>query len=464
MIRTKVIAFIIVISFIFSGLLVHKIFAFDCLQLTPTSTPAQKQLCQNELTQIEAQLADLLKKQQRQQKQTGTLKGDVDYLTAQINALKTKIKARSLAIAKLKVDINDKVKKINVLSNKIEKERQSLAQLLRNTNEFDSQNISYLILSDSSISEFYSDLESYNTIKKAIKTSVDTINGVKTETEVQKKDLEVKRDAETDAKVELESAQKKVAQSESEKKQLLAISKQKEASYQALANEKKARANKIRSALFSLAGVAQKIEFGTALDYANYAKQKTSIDSAFLLAIITQESNLGANVGSCYVKDTATGNGEGANTGTPKIRVMHPTRDIPIFMKITEKLGLDYSTTRVSCWQPAYTKSGAPSGWGGAMGPAQFIPSTWVGYTNVLKNILGHEANPWVPQDAFMASAKFLTDLGAVGNSASAQIRAACKYYGTGGSTCSYGRSVMKLKTKIQGDIDYINQYGVSKN
>ena len=97
------------------------------------------------------------------------------------------------------------------------------------------------------------------------------------------------------------------------------------------------------------------------------------------------------------------------------------------------------------------------------MGPAQFIPSTWVGYESVLKGLLGHEANPWVPQDAFMASARFLTDLGAVGNSASAQIRAACKYYGTGGSTCSYGRSVMGLKAKIQGDIDYINQYGVSK-
>jgi hypothetical protein len=50
----------------------------------------------------------------------------------------------------------------------------------------------------------------------------------------------------------------------------------------------------------------------------------------------------------------------------------------------------------------------------------------------------------------------YLTDLGAVGTSASAQSRAACKYYGTGGSSCSYSRSVMKLKSSIQANIDLL--------
>ena len=34
---------------------------------------------------------------------------------------------------------------------------------------------------------------------------------------------------------------------------------------------------------------------------------------------------------------------------------------------------------------------------------------------------------------------------------------------GTGGSTCSYGRSVQTLKNSIQSDIDYLNQYGTVK-
>ena len=44
---------------------------------------------------------------------------------------------------------------------------------------------------------------------------------------------------------------------------------------------------------------------------------KTTIDPAFLLAIITQESKLGANVGQCYLSDPDTGAGVGKNTGTP---------------------------------------------------------------------------------------------------------------------------------------------------
>src|SRR3989344_8371153 len=79
--------------------------ALDCLTLTSSSSKADKDYCRNELAQIEAQLADLLAKQAEQQKKTGTLKGDVEYLQSQINALKTKIKARALVISQLQVDI-----------------------------------------------------------------------------------------------------------------------------------------------------------------------------------------------------------------------------------------------------------------------------------------------------------------------------------------------------------------------
>ena len=41
---------------------------FDCMKLTQSSTDAQKQYCKTELAKIEAELADLIKKQQAQQK------------------------------------------------------------------------------------------------------------------------------------------------------------------------------------------------------------------------------------------------------------------------------------------------------------------------------------------------------------------------------------------------------------
>src|SRR3989338_1844837 len=252
------------VSFLlFSGLLIFPLVrgeaAFDCLKLTPSSSESDKNYCKNELSQIEAELAKLLDLQKQQQKQTGTLTGDVNYLNSQINALKAKIKARGLVIAQLKINITEKAKTINSLSSKIEREYESLAQLLRNTNEYDNENIVHLILSDDNLSNFYNDLESYTSLKAAVKDSVDMIKGVKQETEVAKQDLEKKQNAETDAKAELESAQKKVAVSEAEKRQLLSISQQTEAAYQKLAAEKKARADRIRSALFPLANTSQKI-------------------------------------------------------------------------------------------------------------------------------------------------------------------------------------------------------------
>ncbi|MBP9711476.1 MAG: lytic murein transglycosylase [Candidatus Pacebacteria bacterium] len=453
--KTIVFIFIFSIMLITAGYLaIPKAFAVDCLNITPSSSNSDKDYCRNELTQIENQLAELIAKQKEQQKQTGTLKGDVDYLTSQINALKTKIKARALVIAQLKVSITEKSKQIGSLNAKIEREHESIAQLIRNTNEFDNANILHVVLGDESISDFYSDLESYSTIKEAVKVSVDNIKGIKSDTEVAKKDLEAKQDAETDAKAELESAQKKVAQSEADKKKLLQISKNQEAAYQKLAAEKKAQADKIRSALFSLAGISQKIEFGTALLYANDVSKKTGVDPAFLLAILTQESNLGSNVGQCYLTDSTGPNiGYGKNIKTGKVwtNLMKPTRDVEPFLAITSRLNLNPYNTAVSC------PIAGVAGYGGAMGPAQFIPSTWQLFASRLKAILGYEANPWAPKDAFMASGMYLTDLGAVGTSESAQKKAACRYYGSGGSSCSYGNSVAKLRATIQANIDLLS-------
>lgn len=432
----------------------HKAEAVDCLAITPSSSQSDKDICRSELANIEAELEDLIKKQEAQKKNTGTLTGDVNYLNSQINALKTKIKGRALAIAQLKVSIKEKSSKIEDLSDKIENQYESLAQLIKNTNDLDNGNIIHLLLSNDNISDFYSDVESYSSLKEAIKVSVDEIKGVKTNVEEEKKDLEQKQDAETDAKAELETAQKKTAQAEAEKKKLLSLSKQKEVEYQKLAAEKKAKADKIRRALFQLAGTSQKIDFGTALKYANEANKLLNIEPAFLLAILRQESNLGSNVGRCYLTDISGPKaGYGINRSTGKIwtNLMKPTRDIEPFLAITDRLGLNPLETAVSC------PVAGIAGYGGAMGPAQFIPSTWKIFENRLKALLGYDASPWEPRDAFMASAMYLTDLGATGTSASAQSKAACKYYGTGGSTCSYSRSVMKYKAEIQANIDLLS-------
>lgn len=453
----KNVAVFAVILFIFLDFGIQKTHAaFDCLTLTTSSSQSDRDYCQNELTQIEAELNNLLALQKQQQAQTGTLTGDVNYLTSQINALKTKIKARALVVAQLKVNITEKTNTISTLSDQIDADHASLAQLIRKINKVDDQSLASIVLSNQDLSDFYNDLESYISISQEVKKAADVISGVKDQTEVAKQDLQTQQNAEIDAKAELESAQKSVAKSEADKQQLLAISKQSEAEYQKLATEKKIQADKIRNALFPLANTSQKIEFGTALAYANEAQKLTGIDPAFLLAILTQESNLGSNVGQCYLTDQATGAGVGKNTGTIFPNVMKPMSqtgrkgDVEDFLRITSQLGVMWNLTAVSC------PIAGSGGYGGAMGPAQFIPTTWALFENRLKTMLGRGVSPWQPEDAFMASSLYLTDLGGIGTSVSAQNRAACKYYGSGGSSCSYSQSVQKLKATIQANIDLL--------
>lgn len=443
--------FILIFMFVFSKSVA--LAAPNCLLISPESSEADKDICKKELAQIEAELADLLEKQKIQQKNSGTLQGDVAYLNSQIKALQTKVKARALAIAQLKVAIKEKVATIGKLSEKIEKQHASIAQLLRNTNDFDNESFVHLILSDSTLSDFYSDLESYASIKQAVKVSVDQLRGIKSETETEKQDLEKKQNAEADAKADLENAQKKTSQSEAEKKQLLAISKNKEEEYKKLAAEKKAKADKIRSALFPLRDSAA-IPFGTALTYAEAAQKKTGVRPAFVLAILQQESNLGANVGSCVITNLSTGETKGVNSGTVFANGIHPTRDLPLLQQIVESVGRNPLTTRVSC--PL-----ASGGYGGAMGPAQFIPSTWNMMKSRVANALGKNVpDPWNPQDAIMASSFLLSDNGASGGGYTAERTAALKYFAGGNwakpGNAFYGDQVMSRVAKIQSDIDLL--------
>ena len=393
----------------------------------------------------EINLQDALVKSK--QTEGATLKRDVDILNAQIQKTKLSIKSRDIAISGLSEDIRTKNKTITVYSAKIDRERDSLAALLRRTDELDSYSLAEVALSDKPLSEFFADVDAFQYVEEAIGQSIAEVGVAKKITEEAKTALEEKKDKETDIRYQKELEKKFLAAKETEKARVLKVTKGQEAAYKKVLQEKQAKAASIRAALFALRDSGE-IPFGQAYDYAKIVSQKTGIRPAFLLAIFMQESGFGKNQGSCYLKDPLTGSGVGKNTGTPFADVMKPGRDVKPFLNLTEKLGRDPYTTPVSCPQQA--------GYGGAMGPAQFIPSTWKIFEKRLESALGHFANPWSPKDAFMASGMYLTDLGAVGDSVSAQNRAACKYYGSGGSSCSYSKSVQKLKNKIQDDIDLL--------
>ncbi len=419
------------------------------------TTPTKEAQLQSELDTINQEIAGLGNTITTLKGEGQSLDRDIKLLNANINKANLNIKAKNLQIARLGDGIADKARTVRSIAQRIEREKQSLAQLVRKTNELDQATFAEMLLSGEDLSAFFQDLDSFDAIRAGLKNSAEALKSAKEENEAAQEALEARQQAEADAKAELERNKKLVEKNEAEKKQLLSITKNKEKEYSKVLADRKKRAAEIRAALFALRDSGE-IPFGKAYDYAVAVSAKTGIRPAFLLAVFMQESSFGKNQGSCILKNTTTGAGVGAKSGTVFQKVMNPTRDVPHFLKITAALGKDPFETRVSCPQEV--------GWGGAMGAAQFIPSTWVLFEDRITAALGTDAaDPWNARDAFMAAGMYLTDLGAKPGSYSAERDAACRYFS--GRKCSqsswaatYGSQVMTKSEHIQSTmIDPLN-------
>lgn len=441
------------------GLLIVFLFTFI---LVPARSEAQT-ACTNQIegktrAQLEAELevcnqeiAKWTETLNKTKKDSASFTTEIAALTAKINAAQANIKGKNIAIANLTKDIAKKQSEIVVLDSRIAKGKKAIADILRKTNNLNSFSLVEAMFSDKDLSEFFVDIDTYASAQQSLQNLFDELRGVKALTEAQKAELNKKREAEAAARAALEKSKKEVEINQAEKKTLLAINKTREKTYEQVVADRQAKAAQIKAKLFPLRD-AGAIPFGTALQYAETASKQTGVRPAFILAILQQESNLGANVGSCLITNLTTGETKGVNTGRIFTNGIHPTRDLPLLQSILSKLGRNPLETRVSC------PIAGVGGYGGAMGPAQFIPSTWNLLESRISSAVGRTPDPWNPADAIMASAMLLADLGASTQDYTNERTAACKYYS--GKNCysgsranvglKYGNQVMSRASNIQ--------------
>lgn len=414
-------------------------------------TPEEKARLQAEYDQLQKEIAEWQKILDDTRAKKNTIQGDVTALDAQIKKAQKEIQQRNLTITTLTSEIQEKSAHISTLEQKLAAGREALAKLMRQKNEVETVPLAILALSSQDLSKFFSEVEAIDTINKDLQRHFDELRGVKAETEKEKQALAERKDKEFDARYEVQVKQSQIKANQDEKKELLAVTKTQEQSYQAVLSERQKRAQEIRNALFELRDSAG-ISFQSALEYATAAEAATGVRAAFILGILRQESNLGVNVGQCLLVNADTGSGKGKNTGTVLKNVMHATRDVPPFLDLMSRLGQDPYNTPVSCPQSV--------GYGGAMGPSQFIASTWKLYEKRLAAALGVDiADPWVARHAVMATALYLKDLRADRGTPSAEREAAARYYA--GSAwqsrgLGYASSVLNFATKYQTDIDFL--------
>jgi len=421
--------------------------------------------------QLEAELQNLenLIEQQQvllqsKQGERVSLERDLDIINVEIEKSHIAIKAQTLAIDNLTQDIVDKEATVLELDEKISRERESLSGLVRRTDEIDDQSLIEVIFSGKSFSEFFLEIDDFQEVKIALEKSFRELENLRDKNLDAAKVLNNKK-AEEEELQELHKLQRKRLESqETEKVQVLKVTEGEEKRYQDLITNNKKTAAQIRSELFELQGTSA-INLGNAIEFATFAGNKTGVRPAFILGVLKHETELGSNLGN----------------GNWQVD-MHPTRDRPIYKVITDALGLNPETLPVS--------KKLSYGWGGAMGPAQFIPSTWAcygGYINTRTGACGYSSaiddfysgpwiynanadrlrvvrgkqspsNPWDNQDAFLATALYMKDLGADQGNTYSERTAALRYYAGGNwdnpAYSFYGDSVMSHALYFQKQID----------
>ena len=395
----------------------------------------QRAELERQLQQIEQDIASNQGVLTQKQKQRASLERDAAILDAKIKVAKLGIKARDLALKKIQSDIEDKEDAIRVVDGKVASEQDSLAQIIRRTREIDETTLVELALGGS-ITDVFNDIDTFQTIQGALNASFKEMAVVRTDLAFRRRALEEKQQEEQDLRQIQVLQQKSLERDEKEKKYLVDAARGQESIYLQLIAEKEKSAAQIRAALFVLRD-SKAVSFGDIFSYAKEAAAKTGVRPAFILGVLAEESNMGQNVG----------------TGNWKVD-MHPTRDQPVFATITASLGLNPDTMPVSK-KPWY-------GWGGAMGPAQFIPSTWVLYQARIARATGENPpNPWNARTATFAAALLLMDNGADKGTRVAERLAALRYLAgwknaTKSAYAFYGDDVMELADKFQAQIDIL--------
>jgi len=253
-------------------------------------------------------------------------------------------------------------------------------------------------LSKKTLSEFFDDLNTASYLEKKIADEVRETKKKKDDLEKLIIELEERESVERQLAREKKTEYEKIARNKKYKKELLGIKKKEEGALKNRIIDKEKAKQAILRKKFTVAS-GEKVTFGEAFNIINPYKKELGMDPAFVLAILFQESGwsgkIGGNIGQCtYNQKNPCG----------KNKVMKESQ-VPSFLEIINGLGADPNTQKVSC---PICKDGS---YGGAMGPAQFMPTTWMGIRDRAAKIIGKDPkkmSPFTNHDAFIAAGAYL--------------------------------------------------------
>jgi len=369
------------------------VFALDCS--SDNLTPEEKEECDDKEDEYKDKKHKIKKKVEKELEKKNNLQSQLGAVKQSLGKTKRTINDVILDIEKKEDEIARHDAQIKALDNQVVLYKSALSDMMRSF--YYSQNnraLNAVVKNGDGSGRF---LDSTDSLHKMRTRIVDTVNQIKKSKQQQQKKKE------------------ELASLKEEKEKLLAEHKKKEAQLLSQAGAVQTELIKVDTTIAQLnsklADVESKLSsllgesFSTddIVKAAKFASKKTGVRKSFILGMLVVETDLGRFTGGCTYKKSKMGD-----------------KNAKIFKRITKDLGYNYKKVKVSC-PLSY-------GIGGAMGVAQFMPTTWVGYESKIEKYTGHHpADPWSLTDGVMAMAIKLANDGATHERG--EFDAARRYY-----------------------------------
>ena len=361
---------------------------------------------EDQIEETQEKIESIEKKLEKEQQALNTANSSYTKVTSQINTTANLIKQTAAEISRKEAEIKN-------LEDRLELYKKMLVGYLQEAYFSDQDPVVRLAVADQGLDGIFGNADRMISAEEKMLGIMDGIIVSQEELGKAKSELADKKEDHEDLLQKKKSEQKEIAGDIQEARATIA--------------ELQKKLNELRSALSSFLGKSYNAK--DINDAVAFASKVTGVRREYLQAELIVETGYGTFTGGCTYKN-----------------IRMKKADVDEFLKLAEELsdayGGDYKKKKLSC-SPSW------GGYGGAMGVAQFMPTTWIGYKATISSMTGHKPpDPWNLTDGIVGMAKKLANAGAT--SKSGEFVASKRYYCGGPSSPYWKTKCEEYAKKVQ--------------
>jgi len=355
---------------------------------------------------IQDSIASLEKKLKKEQAEKAKLEQNLGQIQNSVYATQRDINKTQSTIKSTTETILRKEEEIIQINQRIDLQMEVLKGIMQELFYAKKESLAGVIMSDGEFDDILGSSdhlvmleEKLRTVANEIVEAKSKVEGEKTELAQMKEEHEDNLEEKKDQQQDLLAVKAEVASDVAEKEATISELNQKIA--------------ELRSALSGFLG--KSYDTKDIDDAVKFASKATGIRKEFLQAELIVETGYGTFTGGCKYDD--------------KKNLRMKPADKTEFLKLAKELekayGGNYLNKKLSCTPK---RNGVFFGYGGAMGVAQFMPTTWIGYKSKISAKTGsNPADPWDLADGITGMAIKLANGGAT--SKKGEFGASMLYY-----------------------------------